>query len=229
MELFKRKKSDKLSGALKNPKILEVNLIKEEAQMEFNWSRNLRSLLFALGVTIFVIAEIYYGLDWWQKDEEARLASTQAQIKTISGEIATMRESAKDALNYQEKTKEIGALLENHIYWTNFFTWLEKNTLSTVSFGAFGGDLEGEYSLSGTANTFAEVSWQAKKMLEAPFVKEVDILNASFGETKSKEELEEEMANAENQAAEGVAITPPAPPTVSFTLNLKIDPEIFKK
>ncbi|MDI3496495.1 MAG: hypothetical protein PWQ35_516 [Patescibacteria group bacterium] len=229
MKLFKRKADDKLNSVLKNPKILEVNLIKEEAQMEFNWRRNLRSLFFALGVTLFIIIEIYYGLDWWQKDEEARLAGTQAQIKTISGEIATMRESAKDALSYQAKTKEIEGLFANHIYWTNFFSWLEKNTLSTVSFNAFSGDLEGEYSLSGTANTFAEVSWQAKKMLEAPFVKEVEILNASFGETKSKEELEEEIAEAENQTEDGIVVVPPSPPTVSFTLDLTIDPEIFHK
>lgn len=236
MSLFKRHNQSASGGSLKNPKILEVNLIKEEAQLDFNWRRNLRSLLFALGVTIFVILEIYFGLNWWQKDEEARLLSLQAEIKTVSQEVSQMRGLAKDALSYQAKTKEVGALLDNHVYWSNFFSWLEKNTLSTITFDGFSGDLTGEYSLSGTAGSFAEVSWQAKKMLEAPFVKSVDILNAASGEIISKEDLEAEAdsANTQEEATEEgsaavVVVKPPAPPGISFALTLEIDSEVFKK
>lgn len=235
MSLFKRNKQNATGSSLKNPKILEVNLIKEEAQLDFNWRRNLGSLLFALGVTVFIILEIYFGLSWWQKDEEARLLGLQKEIKTISTEISQMRVLAKDALSYQAKTKEVGSLLDNHVYWSNFFSWLEKNTLSTITFDGFSGDLTGEYSLSGTAGSFAEVSWQAKKMLEAPFVKSVDILNAASGEVITKEDLEAEADSAKTQEEaekEGeavVVVKPPAPPGVSFALTLEIDPEVFKK
>jgi hypothetical protein len=235
MSLFKRNNQSASGSSLKNPKILEVNLIKEEAQLDFNWRRNLGSLLFALGVTVFIILEIYFGLSWWQKDEEARLLGLQKEIKTISTEISQMRVLAKDALSYQAKTKEVGSLLDNHVYWSNFFSWLEKNTLSTITFDGFSGDLTGEYSLSGTAGSFAEVSWQAKKMLEAPFVKSVDILNAASGEVITKEDLEAEADSAKAQEEAGeegeavVVVKPPAPPGVSFALTLEIDPEVFKK
>jgi Tfp pilus assembly protein PilN len=235
MPLFKRNKQNATGSSLKNPKILEVNLIKEEAQLDFNWRRNLGSLLFALGVTVFIILEIYFGLSWWQKDEETRLLGLQKEIKTISTEISQMRVLAKDALSYQAKTKEVGSLLDNHVYWSNFFSWLEKNTLSTVTFDGFSGNLTGEYSLSGTAGSFAEVSWQAKKMLEAPFVKSVDILNAASGEVITKEDLEAEADSAKAQEEAGeegeavVVVKPPAPPGVSFALTLEIDPEVFKK
>ena len=152
MGLFTRKKKTNSDGSkmLKNPKILEVNLIKEEAQLDFNWRRNGKALVFVLGVTIFIILEIYFGLSWWQQDEEARLEGIKAEITNISKQISETRIEAKDALAYQEKTKLVGGLLDNHIYWTNFFSWMEKNTLSTVSYSGFTGANDGEYNISGT-------------------------------------------------------------------------------
>jgi Tfp pilus assembly protein PilN len=230
MALFKKRRQENRNDKrLKNPKILEVNLIKEETQLSFNWRRNGKALLFALGVTIFIIIEIYFGLDWWRQDEEARLEGLKAEIKTVSQEVADMRELAKDALAYQKKTVEISELLDDHIYWTNFFSWLEKNTLSTVSYGEFSGDIEGEYNLKGIAGSFAEVSWQAKQLLGAPFVKKVQILNAATGGEITKEDLEAEAAAAQNQEYSEESKEPSLPPGVSFELVLEIDQQIFKK
>lgn len=227
MDFLKKFKQNKGEGkVLKNPKILEVNLIKEEATMEFDWKRNGRTLFFVLGVTIFIILEIYFGLSWWQQDEEVRLEGVRAEIETVNKQVAEMRLQAKDALAYQEKTKLINPLLDNHVYWTNFFSWLEKNTLSTVSYGSFGGDREGEYSLSGTAGSYAEVSWQAKQLLEAPFIKKVTIVSASSGEEVSREELEKQAA-AESEGE--LNAEPTLPPGVSFNLEIEIDTEIFRK
>lgn len=231
MALFKRskKQNNESDKALRNPKILEVNLIKEEAQLTFNWKRNIKPLIFALGVTIFVIIELYLGLDWWQQDEEARLRQIKNEIKQVKQDVEDIRNSVPDALAYKEKTEEVKFLLENHVYWTNFFSWLEKNTLSTVSFDGFSGDLEGEYKLAGVAGSFAEVSWQANKISESEFVDDVEILTASFGQEESKEDLEEEAQAGENQEEEEVSDEPQLPPGVAFELTLEMNPKIFIK
>lgn len=224
----RRQKNNNSSQSLKNPKILEVNLIKEEAQLDFNWNKNLKTLIFVLGVTAFVILEIYFGLSWWKQDEEVRLEAANLEIENVRKQIKDMRIEAKDALAYQEKTKLIGPLLENHVYWTNFFSWLEKNTLSTVSYGGFSGDDSGEYSLRGIAGSFAEVSWQANQLLQAPFVKEVEILSASSEGEISKEELEKQaQAALDGEPMENQQEI--LPPGVSFEIVLEIDKEIFKK
>ena len=230
MSLFTRKTKTNSDGSrpLKNPKILEVNLIKEEAQLDFKWRRNGKAMVFVLGVTIFIVLEIYFGLIWWQQDEEARLEGMKAEISVVSKQISQMRGEAKDALAYNDKSKLVGSLLDNHIYWTNFFSWIEKNTLSTVTYSGFAGSQNGEYSLSGTAGSFAEVSWQAKQFLSAPFVSDIEILTASAGEAESKEELEEIAAAA--LAGKVVENTEPVlPPGVSFELNLELNKEIFNK
>lgn len=224
----RRQKNNNSSQSLKNPKILEVNLIKEEAQLDFNWNKNLKTLIFVLGVTAFIILEIYFGLSWWKQDEEVRLEAANLEIENVRKQIKDMRIEAKDALAYQEKTKLIGPLLENHVYWTNFFSWLEKNTLSTVSYGGFSGDDSGEYSLRGIAGSFAEVSWQANQLLQAPFVKEVEILSASSEGEISKEELEKQaQAALDGEPMENQQEI--LPPGVSFEIVLEIDKEIFKK
>lgn len=227
MDFLKKLKQNKNENkGLKNPKILEVNLIKEEASLEFNWKKNGKTLAFVLGVTFFIIFEIQYGLTWWQQDEELRLESIKAETQLVNKQVTEMRLQAKDALAYQEKTKLISPLLDNHVYWTNFFSWLEKNTLSTVSYEAFDGSNDGIYTLSGTAGSYAEVSWQAKHLLGAPFVKKVQILSASSGDGPSQEDLQEQA----EAASEGIVIEEPLlPPGVTFELELEIDTEIFKK
>ncbi len=218
---------------LQNPKILEVNLIKEESALDFNWKKNIKSLLFALGVTIFIIVELYLGLDWWQKDEEARLEVISAQTTQTSREVAEFRQKTAEALAYQEKTVEVGRLLNDHVYWTNFFSWLEKNTLSTVNYGGFSGTVKGSYSLSGKAGSFAEVSWQVKQFMDDPMTISASVDSVSSGENKTREELATEQAERLAELArlgepisQAEAIKPPG---VSFSLNLEINPEIFKK
>lgn len=223
------------SKVLNNPKILEVNLIKEEERLEFDWKKGAKSLLFALGVTIFIIMELYLGLNWWQKDEEIRLEQTKSETSKISKEIADFRQSAADALSYQEKTVEVDRLLGEHLYWTNFFKWLESNTLSTVSFSSFTGQDDGKYALAGTAGSFAEVSWQIQQFYKNPMVLHVESMTASSGEGKTREEIARQAAEAAaNQAAEGEsapAASAAASETakVSFNLSLEINPTIFQK
>lgn len=218
---------------LQNPKILEVNLIKEESHLDFDWKKNIKSLLFALGVTIFIIVELYLGLDWWQKDEEARLEIINAQVEKASKDVRDFRQQAADTLAYQEKTVEVARLLDNHVYWTNFFAWLERNTLSTVSYGGFSGTTKGAYSLSGKAGSFAEVSWQVKQLIDDPMTVSASVNSVSSGQDKTKAELAaEEIARLAEQAAAGPSAAPieaPVHPGVSFSLNLQVNPDIFKK
>jgi hypothetical protein len=98
-------------------------------------------------------------------------------------------------------------LLNNHLYWSNFFSWLEKNTLSSVKYGGFSGDLSGLYTLGASAQSFADVSWQVKNFLNDPLTRQVEVMSASA--TKGK-----------NKGQSGI---------VNFDLVLQVKPEIFRK
>lgn len=194
-------------GSMQNPKILEVNLIKDEAAVSFDWNKNLLFAALTMVIAIFLVAEIYFGLDWWEDQETERSQPLIASVAKINSEATKLKSQTGAALSYKEKSAAFSELLGSHIHWTNFFTWLEKNTLSTVKYKAFEGGLDGVYTIEATAQTYADVSWQAKAFLSDPLVKKVEILEA-----ESSREGDKTRASQ-----------------VSFMLQLSLKPEIFKK
>lgn len=208
--MFSLKKTNKLSlddnRTSQNPKILDVNLIKDEVKVVFNWDKNLSILFIVLVLTGLFITEIYFGLDWWEKQEIKQSQSMDNQVVELGKELNQLKAKNGEVLVFKDKNVLTGQLLEHHVYWSNFFNWLERNTLSTVIYKSFSGDLYGKYSVGATANNFAEVSWQAKAFLKDPLVQSVDIT----------------MANSS-------ASQKPGGDKVSFSLNFVVNPNIFKK
>lgn len=204
----KGKKEEKNKNLPQNPKILEVNLIKGEVRIDFDWGKNISVLGVTLIILVAFVAEIYVGLNWWGEQEKQRAESLNANIAKVNVEINKVKSKADEALAYKEKSIEVGRLLDNHIYWSNFFNWLEKNTLSTVKFDGFSGDTKGTYTLNAKALSFSEVSWQVKAFLNDPLVKKVDVSNVAVDASKDKE-----------STANGV----------SFSLSFDLSPDVFKK
>jgi len=212
MLFFKQKKNNQneaLKNALQNPKILEVNLIKGEVKIAFDWNKNISVLLLVLFITGVFIGEIYFGLDWWEKQETIKAQSLDSSISQVNSDISKIKSKADEALAYKDKSVEVSKLIDNHIYWTNFFNWLERNTLSTVKFDSFTGDTSGNYSLNASALSYAEVSWQVKAFLNDPIVKKVDVLTVDSIMSKDKNK--------------------PTAQGVGFNLSFELDPKIFKK
>jgi len=189
---------------VQNPKILEVNLIKDEIGVSFDWGRGLVILGLVLLLASLLVIEIYSGLNWWEKRENVRIAAAQAEVDKIKSETVQLQNKATAALFYKEKSASFSQLITEHVYWSNFFRWLETNTLSTVHFEGFKGDLTGKYTLAARARTYADVSWQANAFLKDPLIKSVEITQASVDRGK-------------DQTSE-----------VKFELVLEIDPTIFK-
>jgi len=189
-----------------NPKILEVNLIKDEARISFDWNKNIFTLVLTLFVTSLFVAEIYFGLNWWKAQEEEKARVIEENIVKVNVETSQIKAKIAPALTYKEKAAAISDLLDNHIYWSNFFVWMEKNTLSTVSYDGFSGDLSGNYSLAAKAKSFADVSWQAKAFLNDPAVKKLSIISADSSIGKEKGKVGE----------------------INFIMNLGVKPTIFK-
>lgn len=204
---LKRKNKEVKKTVVSNPKILEVNLIKDDSGISFDWAKNLLTLFLVFFIAALIIGEIYFGLDWWQNREIVKTEATQLEIAKLNREISALNNQASAALQYKEKVLVLSNLLNNHIYWSNFLNWLEKNTLSSVQYENLEGDLSGVYSFSAVAKTYADVSWQTKAFLNDPLTKNVFINKAVLSKSKEKEQTSQ----------------------VNFTLNLEVNPAIFKK
>jgi len=201
-----KKKEGKTGGSLQNPRILEVNLVKDEVLVFFDWRKNLSLLFLVLCIAALLVTEIYFGLDWWQGQEAARSQTLQDQAVKTGEEVSALKKKISAPLIYKAKSAAFGQLLDNHVYWTNFFNWLEKNTLSSVRYKDFSGGIDGIYILTATAQSYADVSWQAKAFLNDPITKEVSVVQA------------ESSQKAKDEAGE-----------VSFKINLQVNPVVFRK
>jgi len=203
----KSHKKDERRSGFQNPKILEVNLIKDERRAAVNRYKNFWSLGLVLFLAALFVAEIYFGLNSWESQEEARAQSLSAATAKAGQDIINLQNQASAALAYKNKSVTFTNLLNNHIYWSNFFSWLEKNTLSTVKYGAFSGNLSGVYNLDAQASSYADISWQVKAFLNDPLTKSVSVSNATAAKSKDKNQIG----------------------GVNFVIALKVNPEIFKK
>lgn len=208
MKFFNKKlnSSSKLKDNFLNPEVLEVNLVKDEVGVEFNWSKHLFSLFLALIAASLLVIEIYYGLDWWQKQEEQKTVAIVTEYEEVGRQIKNIDANAKDFTIFKEKLALTKKMADSHIYFTDFFTWLEKNTLNSVVYGGFSGDTSGIYSFGATAKNFSDISWQVKHFRNNKYVESVSVDSGSSSRTDDKKNTDS---------------------TVTFSLSLKIKPEIF--
>lgn len=191
-----------------NPKVLEVNLIKDEIDVNFNWNQHLLSLFMAFFVATLLVTEIYFGLDWWQKQEEQKNVALNLEYETVNRQVNNIKTKANDAIIFKDKLLVTKKMADVHIYWTDFFNWLEKNTLNSVTYNGFSGNILGDYTLSANAKTFSDISWQVKVLKDNKFVDSVRVDSGSSGRGDDKEQIKLDKV-------------------VNFSLNLKVKPEIF--
>lgn len=199
--------SDKSDNFI-NPKVLEVNLVKDEVGIEFDWSKHLLSLFLVIFVAGLLVTEIYFGLDWWQKQEEERTVTLNAEYQDIITKVKNISNNSKDFSNFKDKLTLTQQMADSHIYWTKFFDWLEKNTLNSVTYsGGFTGDVSGDYTLSATAKTFSDISWQVKAFKDSPLVESIGVDSGTSGISDPKATSTDSL--------------------VSFSMKLKVKPQIF--
>lgn len=222
LNLKKKNVSPPSNSSFVNPEVLEVNLIKDEMEVDFELNKRLFSLFLALFVAGLFVAEIYFGLDWWQTEEEKKAVSLKNDYEKVSQDVRTTKAKAEEMMTFKDKLAVSQKILDNHIYWTNFFTWLEKNTLNSVSYnGGFSGDISGSYNLGATANNYSDISWQVRNFKNDKYVVSALVNTGSGGINKALE-----IATTTDTKI-GTSVT--ENPKVSFNLELKIKPEIFFK
>ena len=194
-----------------NPKVLELDLIKGETRRGFNFAQHFGALIFPLLITIIFIVEIYLGLNWWSNYENNRILEIEEKTQLLGTEIRSLQKEFDVLKNLEDRVDLSRELVSNYNNWTQFFAWLEKNTLSSVLYKGFSGERGSIYALSATARSYREVSWQARAFLADPMIESVSI-DAANGNLSINHEEEEVSATS----------------FVDFEMELKLNPDLFK-
>jgi len=198
-----------------SPSDFGVNLMPEELEgdMLLAKKRLVQFGLLALG-SVIVCLLVFAGLFLYESSIENKTTNLGQEIGIVEEEISLYREMQKSAINLKQRTDAIRDLMDEHVYWTNFFVKLEEYTAENVYFISFSGDITGgRVSLTARAASFLDVGRQLLVFQEASdFLEEVEISGAS---------ISAESTNLGENSTER--------PVVDFSINLQVIPSVFNK
>ena len=205
----KKQREISLAKEQESSQAMETNLIKDEVILFFDWRKAWVSL--SISVLLVVLAlGVAYGLLSWQALEKEKQSQVFTQrFVEIDKEIKAVEQEVGPALVFKKKLSLVNSILSQHIYWTNFFKFLEENTLADVYYLGFSGDNKGKYSLSANAKDFSLIEAQVKKFLEDKRVTMASVSQGTVSTTSNK--ITGETAG------------------INFELKLNVSPSIFTK
>jgi hypothetical protein len=203
----------KVAEAIKSweaPKILKTNLVQGEMTTFVDWRGNLKVLFYSCFSAVLLIVVVYVGLIIWEINKEKEGQELDAEIGVLKMNILKSVDDVKEIDTFQEKLKSAKALLATHIYWTNYFTFLENNLLSKIYLkGDFSGEPSGEYSFEATADDFEMLGKQIRHFEAQKEVKSI-VVDGGKLSTFTDENKQDKTV-------------------LDFSMNLAVDPKIFFK
>jgi hypothetical protein len=207
-EVKKEKSTNKANNEheFEKSNILEINLVKDQINVYFDWYKNIAMLVVFIFLSFLLVAEVYLALSWWQQENDSTVSQDEKRFVELNEETRKIRAEAEEALTFQTKLNKANYILDNHLYWSNFFDYLERNTLENIQYASFEGDILGEFSIPAVSDNFPSLGQQVYQLQADPDTEKVSI--------DSAEKLESEEENLEQ---------------VEFVIDLKINPSLFKK
>jgi len=105
------------------------------------------SLAVVGGACVLLMVVVFGLLLWYESGIKRQGADVTADIDAVEREIALLRDDQKASIALKSTTDQIRQLLDNHIYWTQFFSKLAEHTASDVYFVSFSGTPRGDITL----------------------------------------------------------------------------------
>lgn len=161
-----------------------VDLVPSSTKVK-SW-KQISSLAIAAAVAAAgIVLVFYFGLLTMM----ARLSSSETQmvnnIAAIEAKLLSFEKISTEINDLGKEIKLIYEALGKHVYWTNFFSLLEKYTLTEVHYGGFSAANNGALTLDATAPDYYTVAKQLKILQTeeaSEFVSAVNISSASLTE-----------------------------------------------
>lgn len=150
---------------------LGVNLIPDDMIDNLEPRKKLITYMIVLFISAAIIGGGYGGLVWYENRIYDQANQTTLEIDQINGKISALRPEQQKAVLFRSQTDAISSIMNRHIYWTKFFTQLEKYTMPAVEYQAFSGSFtpgtNPTFTISATTDSFDSVSQQILAFREA--------------------------------------------------------------
>jgi len=144
-------------------------------------SVSLTSLLLAA-----LVVGLFYGALYYQKNQIAQQGANQErQISDLEREILTFAQLNEEIKELGDDIRLVDSALNQHIYWTNFFSLLEKYTIPELYYKGFSAGNKGALTLQAVGADFYALARQLKILQQdqaKEFVVQADISSAELSE-----------------------------------------------
>jgi hypothetical protein len=157
------------------PQQIINQLVREPAETR-GWL--LGAMLFAGGLLLLVLA-IYFGMVFaYEPYLSKKIANTESQIATLSQSIPSGDEAG--LISYYSGIINLRTLLQQHVAFSQFLAWLEKNTQSNVFYSQFSFGAENQIAITGNAKTQADLTQQIAIFESSPKVQKAVVSNVGI-------------------------------------------------
>ena len=174
-QLFKR--AGKQGISLPTPDSLEISLIPEKAAIIPRIIRSRFLLFFAclfVILTAFVVVWLYSN--WYFEQTRIEVQRIEREMQFSQAQSASLLQMKDEIASLELKASRAESILNNHIYWTKFFSLLETYTIPEVYFGDFSANTSGSIHLEAVAEDLISMARQIVSFSQAPdFIKEVKV------------------------------------------------------
>lgn len=168
-----------------------VNLLPDDLAGKVNPRQKLILLGAVIGSCVVIIGGAALLLLLYKSNIVKRTEEVRGQRAGVEGAIRSFRDEQKASIALLERTNTMRALLNHHVYWTKFFTRLERYTDPAVAFNnSFSGDISGTMSLQATARDYRAMARQMLIFEEAKdFVSSAKTTSASKTQTTGSQSV----------------------------------------
>lgn len=198
----------------------DVNLVPDDLMDELNPKKKILLIVYFTIIFCLIVALMYTAIYIYKRTIINRVTDLNIQIEEVNKEISKISTVKKEVEQINNAINDVDSILDTHVYWSQFFEFLEENTISDVYYTSFNGTISGNIVLNAIGRNFKNVSQQIEVFKQADeYVKDVQVDSAQkvqIGITRANaEELEDGEEEMEMHDA------------VSFNITLIVLPDIF--
>ena len=133
---------------------LDINLIPEELLFKkYPHSRQQTiSIILAIIIPALIVASAYFLIDQQERSIDKKISQLTEDQNKLLDFISGFKSIQQKNINLQDKLLAINRLLDKRIYWTKFFSLLQRYTLDDIHYTEFTADTSGEFMLPAVAS-----------------------------------------------------------------------------
>lgn len=207
--------------------MVRANLVREQRSLFYNWRSKILDLIFIGLLSALVVLVSYGALFLWEADKKKNNQYLFDNVAAIEKQITVEEVRMAEVEQFNNRLLYVAYLLDNHIYWSNFFKMLEYRTTPDAYFESFSGDLKGTFSIPGVAAKDRALFLESKVL-------------QNFGDTRVKKAEPANMKpfvqvvalspNPSNPPAEqqpSGLVQAPVDDRIRFDMKLEINPKML--